>query len=39
MPGGLLLLWEGDFMELLWLTAAIASGVIVAKTIKLYTNL
>lgn len=29
----------GSVMELLWLTGAIATGVVIAKTVKLYTNL
>lgn len=38
------MLWQtallgGGFMELLWLVAAIGTGVVLAKTVKLYTNL
>jgi hypothetical protein len=37
-------LWQaallgGGILELVWLVTAIASGVVLAKTVKLYTNL
>jgi hypothetical protein len=34
-----LTLLEGNPMYLAWLTLAISTGVVLAKTVKLYTNL
>jgi len=30
---------DGGFMYLVWLSLAISTGVVLAKTVKLYTNL
>jgi hypothetical protein len=34
-----MLLSEGNIMYLVWMTLAISTGVVIAKTVKLYTNL